>query len=209
MLRPILKPTHTSSFSSHPDASSPCSPSPPPNSYSKSAASTHFSFFRADHGSTSSYSTAPSSPYADPLPYPFPSHQVHFPPPTSLTTTHSTHSPQTYDRTPIRVTQNSCAMPERGCPGRTYQPANKSALGGNHVHPNAVGMGGYGYASTSDESSSAEDSDCGFVTSSQPNSLRFASSHAPQPPRFSPSSNRNPRQASFSSSDPYGCLGGF
>jgi hypothetical protein len=44
-------------------------------------------------------------------------HGVHFPPSTSLTRTFVADS---YDRTPIVVTPNSCALPERGCPGRTY-----------------------------------------------------------------------------------------
>lgn len=47
-------------------------------------------------------------------------HVVHFPPQPSLTRTFSAHSSSTYDRTPIAVTPNSCALPERGCPGRTY-----------------------------------------------------------------------------------------
>jgi hypothetical protein len=46
-----------------------------------------------------------------------PSHRVHFPPPTSLTRTFVADS---YDRTPIVVSPNTCALPERGCPGRTY-----------------------------------------------------------------------------------------
>src|ERR1700728_3993766 len=50
-----------------------------------------------------------------------PSHGVHFPPsPNSLAQTFSAYSPSLYDRSPIVVSPNSCALPERGCPGRTY-----------------------------------------------------------------------------------------
>jgi hypothetical protein len=47
-------------------------------------------------------------------------HAVHFPPSPSLTRTFSAHSSATYDRSPIVVSPNNCALPERGCPGRTY-----------------------------------------------------------------------------------------
>jgi len=47
-------------------------------------------------------------------------HGVHFPPSPSLTRTFTVHSAAAYDRSPIEVTPNSCALPERGCPGRTY-----------------------------------------------------------------------------------------
>ncbi|KAF8989728.1 hypothetical protein BDQ17DRAFT_161958 [Cyathus striatus] len=43
---------------------------------------------------------------------------VHFPPTPALTTTETTHSPFTYDRAPIIVSPNACALPERG--GRVY-----------------------------------------------------------------------------------------
>ena len=47
-------------------------------------------------------------------------HAVHFPPSPSLTRTFSAYSASAYDRSPIVVTPNTCALPERGCPGRTY-----------------------------------------------------------------------------------------
>lgn len=47
-------------------------------------------------------------------------HGVHFPPLPALTCTFSAHSAAVYDRSPIVVTPNNCALPERGCPGRTY-----------------------------------------------------------------------------------------
>jgi hypothetical protein len=47
-------------------------------------------------------------------------HAVHFPPSPVLTRAGLAHSPASYDRSPIRVEKNNCALPERGCPGRTY-----------------------------------------------------------------------------------------
>ncbi|KAF8797590.1 hypothetical protein BYT27DRAFT_7204392 [Phlegmacium glaucopus] len=47
-------------------------------------------------------------------------HGVHFPPSPSLTRTFAVYSATTYDRSPIVVSPNNCALPERGCPGRTY-----------------------------------------------------------------------------------------
>jgi len=82
---------------------------------------------------------------------------VHFPPSPSLTRTFSAHSSSTYDRSPIVVLPNICALPARGCPGRTYIPGcptsfgpspelrvSKAAIkaGGRHLHPRrAVGFG--------------------------------------------------------------------
>ncbi|KAL5512355.1 hypothetical protein ACEPAG_3347 [Sanghuangporus baumii] len=47
--------------------------------------------------------------------------KVHFPNhPDALARTHLAYSPDDYDRSPIRIKPNICALPERGCPGRTY-----------------------------------------------------------------------------------------
>ncbi|TFK53827.1 hypothetical protein OE88DRAFT_1806677 [Heliocybe sulcata] len=58
--------------------------------------------------------------------------QVHFPPSPTLTRSFPAHSPASYDRSPIVVAPNACALPARGCPGRTYPPADTA---GRHVHP--------------------------------------------------------------------------
>ncbi|EGN94912.1 hypothetical protein SERLA73DRAFT_77645 [Serpula lacrymans var. lacrymans S7.3] len=74
---------------------------------------------------------------------------VHFPPSPTLTRTFSAHSSTAYDRSPIVVTPNSCALPERGCPGRTYTleeerssspilMKKKVSNNGIHLHPRAV-----------------------------------------------------------------------
>jgi len=49
---------------------------------------------------------------------------VHFPPTPALTSTHLTHSSNIYDRAPINVSPNACALPERN--GRTYTPESDS-----------------------------------------------------------------------------------
>ena len=47
--------------------------------------------------------------------------QVHFPShPLSLASTHDAYSASAYDRSPILVAPNACALPARGCPGQTY-----------------------------------------------------------------------------------------
>ncbi|RPD60426.1 hypothetical protein L226DRAFT_574395 [Lentinus tigrinus ALCF2SS1-7] len=75
---------------------------------------------------------------------------VRFPPQTALT--HTLGNALPYDRSPIVVLPNRCALPERGCPGRTYAPEDPTAsshtrrtkrtslspVGGKHLHPRAV-----------------------------------------------------------------------
>ncbi|OAX40703.1 hypothetical protein K503DRAFT_768363 [Rhizopogon vinicolor AM-OR11-026] len=75
-------------------------------------------------------------------------HAVHFPPSPSLTRTYTAHPSSAYDRSPIVVAPNTCALPERGCPGRTYTldgeppvrspPPSKRSQHGIHIHPRAV-----------------------------------------------------------------------
>jgi len=67
---------------------------------------------------------------------------VHFPPTPTLTTTDITHSPFAYDRAPIVVSPNACALPERG--GRVYFDAtyvseqdSVKELKGSYFHPRA------------------------------------------------------------------------
>jgi len=93
--------------------------------------------------------TTPRYPRASLLHKTPPPHGVHFPPSPSLTRTFSAYSPSLYDRSPIVVSPNSCALPERGCPGRTYtldDSASQSShsnwrpavQNGRHLHPRAV-----------------------------------------------------------------------
>jgi len=82
---------------------------------------------------------------SDPLPFAYCSSKallsphVHFPPTPTLVSTHTTHSSGTYDRAPITIAPNSCALPERG--GRTYTPAADHApsarVKGSYFHPKA------------------------------------------------------------------------
>ncbi|KAI0688128.1 hypothetical protein BC835DRAFT_1230907, partial [Cytidiella melzeri] len=77
---------------------------------------------------------------------------VHFPPtPSMVASTHPVHSPQTYDRKPIIVSPNYCALPERGdhfhSPpldfevergrGRSRQTDNSEHIKGSYFHPRA------------------------------------------------------------------------
>lgn len=71
---------------------------------------------------------------------PLNSPHVHFPPTPTLTSTHTTHSPFAYDRAPIVVSPNICALPERG--GRMYNPQPSPLLThktpkGCYFHPRA------------------------------------------------------------------------
>jgi hypothetical protein len=87
----------------------------------------------------------PSSSLSSP-----PHNQVHFPPSPSISRIYSAHSASAYDRSPIIVAPNSCALPERGCPGRTYTLDDTSptrptswrqhapSSNGKHLHPRAV-----------------------------------------------------------------------
>lgn len=64
---------------------------------------------------------------------------MHFPPSPTLTSTHVVDPPRLYDRSPIVVAENSCAMPQRGCPGRTYATIDGVGRGG--IHPgNALAL---------------------------------------------------------------------
>lgn len=98
---------------------------------------------------------APGALLAAALPYPPEPPQVHFPPTPSLAKTYPTHSGSAYDRAPIVVLPNDCALPERGCPGRTYTTCSRSrssnatagsskdrcssaSATGKHVHPRVV-----------------------------------------------------------------------
>ncbi|GLB44163.1 hypothetical protein LshimejAT787_1600930 [Lyophyllum shimeji] len=63
-------------------------------------------------------------------------HAVHFPPSPSLTThTFSVYSAAAYDRSPIVVSPNTCALPERGCPGRTYNLEEQTSPTLKRRHP--------------------------------------------------------------------------
>jgi hypothetical protein len=79
---------------------------------------------------------------------------VHFPPSPVLTRAGLAHSPASYDRTPIAVEDNNCALPERGCPGRTYalleldggtQMRSQGCVttSGRTLHPRAIQDDGY------------------------------------------------------------------
>ncbi|CUA72019.1 hypothetical protein RSOLAG22IIIB_04880 [Rhizoctonia solani] len=144
---------------------------------------------------------------------PYAQTNVHFPTAKrDLVKTRVTHSPASYDRSPIVVAPNSCALPARGCPGRTYAP---DAIG-RSIHPSAPRR----RPSTPcpglvpDEGSS-DDSD-GLISpppertpvmfSEDDRAMMFAASRTK--PRRSSREFRRPSCEDFSSPDE-GCLGGF
>ncbi|EIM92846.1 uncharacterized protein STEHIDRAFT_144115 [Stereum hirsutum FP-91666 SS1] len=73
--------------------------------------------------------------------------RVRFPPTPSLVSTHLTHSPRSYDRAPIVVSPNACALPARN--DRTYTPSSEPSarrspprssaktIKGSYFHPKA------------------------------------------------------------------------
>jgi|SRR5712671_5058600 len=90
----------------------------------------------------------PPAPANSPFPFPMSSafgHRVHFPPPQGLCQTHLTHSASIYDRAPIVVLPNVCALPDRH--ERTYTPSGECTSSrkqrpahstqGAALHPNA------------------------------------------------------------------------
>ncbi len=77
---------------------------------------------------------------------------------------HTLGSAIPYDRTPIVVAPNRCALPERGCPGRTYAPedphaaslrrskrSSLSPVGGRARHPRAAAAGDDHYRQIQDD----------------------------------------------------------
>lgn len=69
--------------------------------------------------------------------FPFPESSLrHVNFPRDLSREHQAHSSNTYDRSPIVVDRTyNCALPERGCPGRTFA---ESASRGQTLHPRAL-----------------------------------------------------------------------
>lgn len=76
-----------------------------------------------------------TSSYIDYSTLPYSQVYVHFPPSPTLTSTHIVDPPRLYDRSPIVVAENSCAMPQRGCPGRTYATVDGVGRGVPTVAP--------------------------------------------------------------------------
>jgi hypothetical protein len=85
----------------------------------------------------------PPAPTNSPLPFALCSSvlgpRVHFPPTPVLCQTHLTHSAATYDRAPIVVLPNACALPERN--GRTYTPSNESCAARKRRSTHAAAQG--------------------------------------------------------------------
>ncbi|CAE6432874.1 unnamed protein product [Rhizoctonia solani] len=138
---------------------------------------------------------------------PYAQTNVHFPTAKrDLVKTRVTHSPASYDRSPIVVAPNSCALPARGCPGRTYAP---DAIG-RSIHPSARLRTSTPCPGLVSDEGSSDDSD-GLVSpppertpmfSDDDRAMMFAAAKKPR------RSIRRPSFEEFSSPDE-GCLGGF
>jgi len=77
----------------------------------------------------------PSNPFAVcPRVY---SPHVHFPPTPGMTSVHTTHSSHTYDRTPLTIAQNPCALPDRG--ERYYDNDDSSIPRESHLRGSSKG----------------------------------------------------------------------
>jgi len=63
------------------------------------------------------------------------SRHVHFPPTPTLTCTYATHSPATYDRSPVAVPPNQCALPGRH--EREFVSSDVAEIKGSYFHPRA------------------------------------------------------------------------
>jgi hypothetical protein len=126
---------------------------------------------------------------------------VHFPPTPGLVSTHEAHSPSTYDRAPIVVAPNSCALPRRG--DRVYTPAPERrhtadvAEEGGYFVPHPCALDSH-YSSLApppylvhDLSSSSSESDVDDAGASLGDTMTFYGpvpldpSHAPIPRRCS------------------------
>ncbi|KAG8702106.1 hypothetical protein FRC11_011669 [Ceratobasidium sp. 423] len=144
---------------------------------------------------------------------PYAQANVHFPTAKrELVKTRVTHSPSSYDRSPIVVLPNSCALPARGCPGRTYD----ASANGRAMHPCAPvrRRSPTPCPPLVPDEGSSDDSD--GLTSPPPErtlsehdrALMFAAARSPKPRRSS-REFRRPSYEDFSSSPDEGCLGGF
>ena len=117
---------------------------------------------------------------------PTPLRGVHFPPAPRLTRTFSAHPPSDYDRSPIVVAPNTCALPERF--GRVYTGEEDKATARSARSPRAESRSnGYGFPAhpqygfapcpplTPDVSSESDDSD---ACASPPPDLVVAGAHS-------------------------------
>ncbi|KAJ7596270.1 hypothetical protein C8J56DRAFT_284706 [Mycena floridula] len=123
------------------------------------------------------------------------SNAVHFPPSPALTQFHETHSSTMYDRSSIVVTSNNpCALPARGCPGRTYY----DGLPRGHPHPRAFAQPAPVPALIPDLSSESEESD-GFLSPgfASPRLTSFPVYDSKYPSSYTPMSQYDTRTRSI------------
>ncbi|CAE6469510.1 unnamed protein product [Rhizoctonia solani] len=144
---------------------------------------------------------------------PYAQANVHFPTAKrDLVKTRVTHSPASYDRSPIVVLPNSCALPARGCPGRTYDPTamgrSTSAPRRRPSTPCPGLMTDEGSSDDSDGLISPPPERTPSMFAEDDRAMMFAASRSSPKARRSSREFRRPSCEDFSSTDE-GCLGGF
>ncbi|KAI0281216.1 hypothetical protein BGY98DRAFT_1088596 [Russula aff. rugulosa BPL654] len=176
--------------------------------------------------------TDPDPPAPPNTPFPFAlsssvlGPRVHFPPAPGLCQTHLTHSSSIYDRAPIVVLPNDCALPARN--ERNYTPssdcpkkrrsAQAAAAYGATLHPLAFAESAQAAAGTV---SAAPVSPANAVGRMPPLVADLSSSESDESDREKPrkerssrsrphgGSPRSVRKSEFAVPDLDGCLGGF
>jgi len=146
-------------------------------------------------------------------------HHVHFATDTRIYLTHSTTE---YDRSPMKVMKNPCAMPERGCPGLTYVPMDDGPGGRERgvrdldAAPNGGSMESSPDDSTSSEAEDTDRADYGMASRDRP-CQRYALKVSAQKRRRKLNNEMVPLGGNFRSlsafsnlvSSPNDCFGGF
>jgi hypothetical protein len=131
--------------------------------------------------------------YSESNPFPFSSchtlHHVHFPPSPALSSTHEAHSSAIYDRAPIVVAPNNCALPRRG--DRVYTDRRRVHHHCEREQVRIVSL------CTEDISQEASESDC-----LDPLALSLLSLSL-YPPPLVPDTSSSSSSSSYSSSDDF------
>ncbi|KZT51533.1 hypothetical protein CALCODRAFT_131625 [Calocera cornea HHB12733] len=106
---------------------------------------------------------------------------VHFPPPANLHRVHPAHSRHEYDRTPIAPpseVERSCALPARGCPGKTY---DAYAIDRIRPAPKPLQLQAGAPPMLTFSGSSSEESDEAYSSMHDPEPMPAYTSSAPSP----------------------------
>ncbi|TCD64472.1 hypothetical protein EIP91_004076, partial [Steccherinum ochraceum] len=130
---------------------------------------------------------------------------VHFPPHSAIARTFAAHSPAAYDRSPIVVAPNQCSLPERGCPGRTYEavdPSQHQHQQYGYIRPPSIRSGSGKHAYPRGGSVAFEDDDDDTTTSTDLTPIATPTIYAhPLPPSLSDTSSSSSSSSSSESDE--------